>query len=113
MAERSSTGVDVVLEAVASSRRRHALESLRRHEELALADLAEEVTVRETDRPLQEISAERVTDVYFSLYHNHVPALELVGFVSYHQERDLVTYQKDADVEIKRACEELEALLTD
>lgn len=113
MGEPSSNGVDAVLEAVASSRRRRALDCLRRHDELALADLAEQVTVRESERPLQEIPAERVTDVYFSLYHNHVPTLEQVEFVSYHQERDLVTYQNGAEMEIRRAREELATLLSE
>lgn len=109
----SSNGVDPVLEAVADSRRRHALDCLRRHEELALADLAEQVTERETGTPVHEIPAERVTDVYFSLYHNHVPALEAVGFVSYHQERDLVTCLDGVEPEIRRAREELADLVSE
>lgn len=111
MSGRPSNGVDAVLEAVAHSRRRHALDCLRRHEELALADLAEEVTVREEGTPITEISAERVSDVYFSLYHNHVPTLERVDLVSYHQEQDLICYEQAADEVLARAREELAGLV--
>ncbi|AGB30511.1 hypothetical protein C488_07117 [Natrinema pellirubrum DSM 15624] len=72
-------------------RRRYALQCLREYETpLALADLADEVAVREHDRPLPEISAEAVKRIYVSLYHTHVPKLADADYVRYSQERDEV-----------------------
>ena len=106
-----SNGVDDVLKVLADSRRRHALCCLQRHGELSLPDLAEEVTVREDDAPLPEVSAERVSEVYFSLYHTHVPKLEEVGFVRYNQQRDLVTGLERIDPAVRDVQGELDAIL--
>lgn len=106
-----STGVDTLLETLADARRRRALRCLRRHEEVTLPDLAEEVTVREVDAPLPEVSAERVSQVYFSLYHTHVPKLEEAGFVRYSQEHDLVRCDDGLEAGLRRAREELDGLL--
>ncbi|OAQ52270.1 hypothetical protein HTG_11655 [Natrinema mahii] len=72
-------------------RRRYALQCLREYETpLALADLADEVAVREHDRPLPEIPSEAVKRIYVSLYHTHVPKLADADHVRYSQERDEV-----------------------
>ncbi|MFC7156823.1 hypothetical protein ACFQPA_15405 [Halomarina halobia] len=63
---------------------------LREHVSLALADLADEVAVREHDRPLSEIPPAVVCEHYHELYDVHVPALAAVGVLTYDQERDLV-----------------------
>ncbi|WP_254545812.1 DUF7344 domain-containing protein [Halomarina pelagica] len=63
---------------------------LREHLTLALADLADEVAVREHDRPLTELSPEVVLDHYTALYDEHVPALVDVGVLTYDQETDTV-----------------------
>lgn len=57
---------------------------------LTVADLAEELSVEEHDRPLPEIPAETVTHLYLALYHSHIPALVQAGAIVYHQPSDLV-----------------------
>ncbi|WP_049922772.1 DUF7344 domain-containing protein [Halopiger djelfimassiliensis] len=84
--------IDDAFELLASTRRRLFLEVMNRYdEELTLPDAAEEVAVRETGRTVTELSAERVANVYISLYHDHLPRLVEAGLVEYDQERDLVT----------------------
>lgn len=94
--ERLSTALRVL----SNRRRRHTLRVVREHgEEMALPDVADEVAVREHDRPLPEISAETVSDIYISIYHDHLPHLLDAGLLSYDQERDLVrpAFQLDVD----------------
>lgn len=64
---------------------------------MPLADLADEVAVREADAPLPEVPAEDVRDVYMMLYHNHVPRLENHGLVRYDQDRDMVALTERAN----------------
>ncbi|QLG50440.1 DUF7344 domain-containing protein [Natrinema halophilum] len=72
-------------------RRRLLLEVMRTYEEeLTLPDAAEEVAIRETGHTVTNIPAERVTEVYLSLYHDHLPRLVDAGLLEYDQERDLV-----------------------
>ena len=81
-----------VFEILSHRRRRDALECLREYETpLPLADLADEVAVRERDAPLPEIPATAVKRIYLSLYHTHVPKLAAAECVRYSQERDTVT----------------------
>lgn len=90
--------IDEVFDVLSDSRRRTALEVLIAHEvPLALADLADEVAVREHDARITDISEETVRDVYLSLYHKHVPKLREADVVRYHQERDLVALSDHAD----------------
>ena len=60
-------------------------------ESLTLPDAAEEVAVRETGRKVTELSAERVHQIYISLYHDHLPRLVEANLLEYDQERDLVS----------------------
>lgn len=79
------------LSILASERRRHVLTIVDEHgEPLALADVADEVAIRESGRPLTELSAQRVARVYTSLYHDHLPRLQDAGLLEYDQNRDLV-----------------------
>ncbi|WP_254528165.1 DUF7344 domain-containing protein [Natrinema gelatinilyticum] len=76
---------------LADRRRRLLLEVMRTYEEeLTLPDAAEEVAVRETGDIVTDIPAEQVTEVYLSLYHDHLPRLVDAGLLEYDQERDLV-----------------------
>lgn len=70
--------------------RRYGLYCLSKHDTMALADLADEVAIWIHESPLHRISPEDVVDIYLSLYHSHVPALEDRGLVTYHQEQDMV-----------------------
>ncbi len=89
--DESATTIDEVLEALAAKRRRLLVDVLASHgQELTLPDAAEEVAEREANRPLSELSAERVARVYISLYHDHLPRLVEAGLLEYDQEHDLV-----------------------
>ncbi|WP_254544430.1 DUF7344 domain-containing protein [Halomarina pelagica] len=70
--------------------RYYVMVALREHVSLTLADLADEVAVREHDRPLSDVSPDVVLEHYDDLYDVHVPALVDVGVVAYDQERDVV-----------------------
>ena len=79
-------------ELLTNRRRRLTLRVVRTYgDDLTLADLAEEVAMREFDRGIADISAETVREVYVSLYHDHLPRLVDVGLLEYEQERDLVS----------------------
>lgn len=93
-----SLATDRVLDALAHERRRHVLHCLRNYDQtMALADLADEVAVRENETAITEITAEEVKRVYVSLYHTHIPKLQDVGVVEYSQDRDMVTLLDTAD----------------
>lgn len=98
-----STELDAVFDVLANSRRRIALQCLSEHSEITLPDLAEEVAVREFQNRIQDIPAEKVRDVYFSLYHTHIPKLSAVGFVEYHQDQDAVVYECRCAAALERA----------
>lgn len=87
-----------VFELLSHHRRRYALECLREYENpLPLADLADEVAVRERDAPLPEISPEAVKRIYLSLYHVHIPKLADAAYVHYSQERDAVSLREHSE----------------
>jgi len=76
--------------ALSEERRWLALQCIREHRTIALADLAELVAEAEEGEDVQEIPEEEVRNVYVSLYHVHVPLLAEVDLAQYDQERDLV-----------------------
>ncbi|WP_210424082.1 DUF7344 domain-containing protein [Halorussus ruber] len=84
------SSTDRLFELLADSRRRQALRTLVRHEDLSLPDLADEVAVAEYDRPLPNIDPDDVLKIYLSLYHTHVPKLAAADLVNYDQDGDHV-----------------------
>lgn len=64
---------------------------------MALADVADELAVRENEPETTDISAEEVTRIHTSLYHAHVPKLADAKIVEYGQDRDLVAPSENAD----------------
>ncbi|MGQ3411774.1 hypothetical protein [Natrinema versiforme] len=87
----SAESLDDAFALLADQRRRLLLAVMQTYgEELTLPDAAEEVAVRETGHSVTNISAERVQEVYLSLYHDHLPRLVDAGLLEYDQERDLV-----------------------
>ncbi|SEW22180.1 DUF7344 domain-containing protein [Natrinema salifodinae] len=87
----SAETLDDAFALLANQRRRLLLEVMRTYdEELTLPDAAEEVAIRETGHNVTNISPEHVTEVYLSLYHDHLPRLVDAGLLEYDQERDLV-----------------------
>ncbi|WP_255169768.1 DUF7344 domain-containing protein [Natrononativus amylolyticus] len=89
--EEQPAAIDEAFRLLANHRRRLFIEVMCTYqEEVTLPDAAEEVASRETGLPVVEISAERVADVYISLYHDHLPRLVDADLLEYDQERDLV-----------------------
>jgi hypothetical protein len=64
---------------------------------MALADLADELAVREHGATIDGIPADTVTEIYLSLYHCHVPLLVEANVVEYDQEHDLVGITADGE----------------
>lgn len=82
---------ETAFQLLSHSTRLGLLECLNDYDEtLALADAAEEIACAVDDKPIQEIEAESVKQIYMSLYHSHLPRLEAHGIVYYDQEHDLV-----------------------
>lgn len=98
--------------ALQHSRRRVALRAVTAHESLSLADLAELVSERESGDALRDVSAERVRDVYFSLYHTHVPVLRDAGLVWYRQDADRVGVTDETPESLSAARAAIEAVLS-
>lgn len=83
---------ETAFQLLSHSTRIGLLECLKDYDEtLALADVSEEVACTVEDKPVQNIEAESVKQIYMALYHSHIPRLEAHDIVQYDQERDLVT----------------------
>lgn len=94
---------DAVFRALSDAKRRRALRCLREHRRTSLPDLAELVAEATYGRDVAELSGERVTDLYLSFYHNHLPVLEEAGLVDYQQEADLIAWSDGAADRLARA----------
>ena len=102
---------DRLIDCLAERRRRFALQCLDKHgTPMQLADLADEVAVREAGATIDGIDPEVVKCVYMSLYHTHVPKLAAVEAVTYDQERDAVALGEGADAALS-LLEDLETRL--
>jgi DNA-binding transcriptional ArsR family regulator len=89
--ESNGPSTERLFRLLADARRRRALRCLSEHAmRLTLADLADEVAVRERETSIDQIPAEEVKQVYMSLYHNHVPKLVDAGIAEYDQDADTV-----------------------
>lgn len=95
--ESEPIATDAIFHLLADSRRRKLLACLQRHgEPLPVADVAEEVAVRDRERDIREVSAEEIKRIYMSLYHTHIPKLEDHDIAVYDQARDIVTLTENA-----------------
>lgn len=91
--------LDVVCELLANQRRQYVFACLLDHRQaITLTDLAEDVAIREKERPFTEIPEEAVQTIATSLYHAHIPKLVDAGAVEYDQERDLVRVSETTDL---------------
>lgn len=103
--------IDTVFRALADKRRRQVLCCLQEHRRVALCDLAERIVEEEVTEDVREVPAKLTSEVYFSLYHTHVPALEDAALVEYNQEHDLVSSTERFDVLLSQIREEVTGLL--
>lgn len=104
---------ETVIRLLANQRRRFALSCLLEYENaMTLADLADEVTIKEQDCSIEAISAEEVKRTYMSLYHTHVPKLEEAGFARYDQEQDMVALGSNPET-IELYVEHVNKVLSD
>ena len=79
---------DDIFEVLSSSRRRHLLYFLHKHDGVAnLRDLAEETASEEFGDPLEE---DQIKRIYIAFYQTHIPKLEDVGFVTYNKDEQEV-----------------------
>lgn len=86
-----SLAPETVFQLLSHSIRLGLLECLNDYDQtLALADASEEIACAVEDKPVQDIDAESIKRIYMSLYHSHIPQLEVHDIVHYNQERDLV-----------------------
>lgn len=102
--------VDAIFEALADERRRLALYYLQKHQTLTLPDLAELLVEHEHDVAANELPGERIRDVYFSFYHQHLPKLERIGLVRYDQEADRLTCTDRCSTALQTVRDEIERL---
>lgn len=95
--EQAHLTADTVLRMLANRHRRHALRSLSTTEKpMALADLANEVAVRETGSSSSDVSADAVTRIYLELFHAQIPKLADEQLVCYDRDRNVVSLSKRA-----------------
>lgn len=96
--EPSPEQISTIFELFAHHRRRYALRELQQHANpMALADLADEIAIRENETPITEIPAEEVKRIYMSLYHTHIPKLAEADIVHYDQKQDTVMLTERAE----------------
>lgn len=96
--ESGQQSIDRVFDVLAHQRRRAALGCLVDHSQaIALADLAQDVAVRENEEPITEIPKAEIQEIRLVLYHQHLPKLVAAGAVEYDRERDLVRVADSAD----------------
>lgn len=85
--------LDEVFDALADSRRRHALSYLseKTGDAATLSELVAEVVARESDR---ERDFEYYESVAIELHHRHLPKLEESGLVEYDERSQTVRYHE-------------------
>lgn len=103
--------LDRAFDALSNTRRRRMLLCLKEHRDVSLADLAELVAEDEYDRNIVGIDGTEVTEIYMTLYHNHLPVLEAAGLIEYDQEEDFVRFREEATPILERAHDRLGLLL--
>lgn len=83
--------LDEMLELLSSQRRRQTLSILvDRSQEVAVAELAEEIAAREHEVSIEENENGDTQRVHSMLYHKHLPKLADAGAISYDKDRGVV-----------------------
>lgn len=84
-----------VIEAVANSRRQHALDALRERATVDVGELAAIVRRRENLPPTA------TEEVRLTLYHVHLPKLAAAGLVRFEPESESVTFDPPTELEAR------------
>ena len=103
--------LETVFRILSNQRRRLVLRCLQEHRTVTLPDLAELIAEWESGDEITELPPEQVRDVYFSLYHTHIPKLEDANFVRYEQESDLVDRTEQVVPLLVNARDAVESLI--
>lgn len=89
---------DVVFDVLRDERRRVVLEVLRDREgPVTVHTVSEAVASRESETPVQQLSPERVQQVWIALGHSHLPKLDEANIVDYDRDRNVVERRPQAD----------------
>lgn len=99
---------DVLFDLLSEERRRFALYCLERYQiPMALADLADEVALLESDADtLLNVPAEEIKETYLDLYHCHIPKFQEANLLTYSQAEDAVYLKSDlSDLNLEQFLE--------
>ena len=90
--------VDTTMDIYSHRHRRYVIECLEAYDDpLAMADLADEVAIRDHGAALQNVPAAATDEIHLALYHWHIPKLVDAQLVDYDQQRDLVRQSDHGD----------------
>lgn len=93
------SSLDAVLNALANQRRRYALYYLQDCTTATLREVAHQVAVWESNRPIEAIEPSPSDVVYADFYHRHLPKLADANVVKYDPREELVRYDCPETVE--------------
>ncbi|WP_423744497.1 hypothetical protein V5735_16420 (plasmid) [Haladaptatus sp. SPP-AMP-3] len=79
-----------VFQALAESRRRYIVYTLKSKTEWKLTDIATKIASWEMDTPEHEVSGAEVERTYASLYHAHVPKLVEEGVITFEKPTEVI-----------------------
>ena len=89
---------DSTMEIYSHRHRRYVIECLDTYDDpLTMADLADEVAIRDHGTPLQNIPEDATNEIHIALYHWHIPKLIDAQLVDYDRQRDLVRQSDHVD----------------
>ena len=83
--------LDNVFEALSHPRRRYLLYTLLEDDEWSLWEIAEKIASWESEPQDPPPSADPITDVYISLYHNHIPKLVDADIIAFSETDETLT----------------------
>lgn len=81
----SASAIDTVFKVLSHSYRRYALDCLREHGTMALADLVDEVAARAFGTSPADLDEQERDRVFLTLYHTHIPLLAAADMVDFDQ----------------------------
>ncbi len=82
--------LDHVFQALAESRRRYLVYTLKSQTEWELTEIAVKVASWETDIPEEDLPEEDIERTYASLYHVHVPKLVDEGVLVFDESKEII-----------------------